>query len=410
LELRKNSNFLHVERLLTVSSLVTTLTETLRYRGAIGQWSWVLHRITGLGVLFFFILHIIDTSWSVFYPDLYEKAIAIYQTPLFTLGEFALVACVVYHALNGLRIGILDYNPRWWRFQQRAAIWVLVASTVLLVPVFLLMLGHVIKYYGSNPTVLPLTEVLAEQLPFVIGIGAGIVAAFIFAVLAGFVVGNKETPVVGGISKGSKLERFWWSYMRMSGLLIIPLVFGHLAVMHVVQGVFDLTVAGTSVPGVTATITQLGAGEYLGNAINDTGTAVEFVGERWNYLVLSVAIWRFYDFALLFLAGVHGFNGLRYVLTDYTSKSPLLRRTAIYACIIGAVVVVGVGGAALAGTITNTSVKMAEKARIALVGEIQSHGDDENKNEVETPVNDESATEEAVTETATETATETSDN
>lgn len=391
-----------------MSSLVTTLTETLRYRGAIGQWSWVLHRITGLGVLFFFILHIIDTSWSVFYPDLYEKAIAIYQTPLFTLGEFGLVACVVYHAFNGLRIGILDYNPRWWRFQQRAAIWVLVASAVLLIPVFLLMLGHVIKYYGSNPTILPLTEVLAEQLPFVIGIGAGIVAAFIFAVLAGLVLGNKETPVVGGISKGSKVERFWWSYMRMSGLLIIPLVFGHLAVMHVVQGVFDLTVAGTTVSGVTATVNQLGVGQYLGNAINDTGTAVEFVGERWNYLVLSVAIWRFYDFALLFLAGVHGFNGLRYVLTDYTSKSPLLRRTAIYACIIGAVVVVGIGGVALAGTITDTSVKMAEKARIALVGEIQSHGGDEN--EVQAPVNNESATEEAVTETATETATETSDN
>ena len=374
----------YVERSLTVSSLVTTLTETLRYRGAIGQWSWVLHRITGLGVLFFFILHIIDTSWSVFYPELYEKAIAIYQTPLFTLGEFALVAAVVYHAFNGLRIGILDYNPRWWRFQQRAAIWVLAASVVLCIPVFLLMLGHVIKYYGSNPTVLPLTDVLAEQLPFVIGIGAGIVAAFVFAVLAGFVLGNKEPAVLGGKGSGSKLERFWWTYMRMSGLLIIPLVFGHLAVMHVVQGVFDLTVAGTTVPGVTATVEQLGLNQYLGNAINDTGTAVEFVGERWNYLVASVAIWRFYDFALLFLAGVHGFNGLCYVLTDYTSKSVLLRRTSVYACIIGAVVVIGVGGAALAGTITDTSVKMAEKARIALVGEIRGHGD-ETETENTTP-------------------------
>ncbi|HRF94649.1 MAG TPA: succinate dehydrogenase, cytochrome b556 subunit, partial [Aggregatilineales bacterium] len=245
-----------------MSSLVTTLTETLRYRGAIGQWSWVLHRITGLGVLFFFILHIIDTSWSVFYPNLYEKAIAIYQTPLFTMGEFALVACVVYHAFNGLRIGILDYNPRWWRFQQRAAVWVLAISVVVCIPVFLLMVGHVIAYYNEGPEMLGLLEVLVEQLPFVIGIGAGIVAAFIFAVIAGLVVGNKETPVVGGKSKGSKLERFWWTYMRMSGLLIIPLVFGHLAIMHVIQGVFDLTVAGSSVSGVVATGNSL-----LGNAI-----------------------------------------------------------------------------------------------------------------------------------------------
>ncbi|MDZ4672108.1 MAG: succinate dehydrogenase, cytochrome b556 subunit [Phototrophicales bacterium] len=389
-----------------MSSLVTTLTETLRYRGAIGQWSWVLHRITGLGVLFFFILHIIDTSWSVFYPELYEKAIAIYQTPLFTLGEFALVAAVVYHAFNGLRIGILDYNPRWWRFQQRAAIWVVALSLVVCIPVFLLMLSHVLKYYGESPQTLGLAEVLVEQLPFVVGIGAGIVAAFVFAVIVGLVVGNKEPAVAGGKGKGSKLERFWWSYMRMSGLLIVPLVFGHLAIMHVVQGVFDLTVVGAPVAGVTATVTELAPGEYFGNAINDSGTAVEFVGERWNYLVASVAIWRFYDFALLFLAAVHGFNGLRYVLTDYTSNSVLLRRTATYVCIIGASVIVVVGGAALAGTIDSTSVKMAEKARIALFEEEGEHSTSETEGTV-APV--ETDTEEPVT-TNTETETETPDN
>ncbi|MCA9913416.1 MAG: hypothetical protein KC496_08700, partial [Anaerolineae bacterium] len=51
-----------------MSSLVLTIRETLRYRGAIGQWSWILHRLTGLGVVFFLVLHVIDTSWSVFYP------------------------------------------------------------------------------------------------------------------------------------------------------------------------------------------------------------------------------------------------------------------------------------------------------------------------------------------------------
>mgnify|MGYP006202831449 CR=1 FL=1 len=36
-----------------MTALVYTLTETLRYRGKVGQWSWVLHRLTGLGVVFF---------------------------------------------------------------------------------------------------------------------------------------------------------------------------------------------------------------------------------------------------------------------------------------------------------------------------------------------------------------------
>ena len=129
-----------------MTSLVLTLTETMRYKGALGQWSWVLHRITGLGVVLFLTLHVIDTSWAVFYPQLYVEAIATYQTPLFTIGEFGLVACVVYHALNGLRIVIIDYKPVWWKYQQRAAMYVLGGTVIILVPVFFLMFGHVLRF------------------------------------------------------------------------------------------------------------------------------------------------------------------------------------------------------------------------------------------------------------------------
>src|SRR5690606_8679389 len=145
--------------------------ETLRYRGALGQWSWILHRLSGIGVVFFLTLHVIDTSWSVFYPDLYVRAIATYQSPLFTLGEFALVAAVVYHALNGLRIAIIDYKPIWWKYQQRAA-WIVLGLTILiLIPTFVLMFGHVLDFYSEpGRQTLPLNVVIAEQLPFIVGI------------------------------------------------------------------------------------------------------------------------------------------------------------------------------------------------------------------------------------------------
>lgn len=337
-----------------------TLRETLRYRGAIGQWSWVLHRLSGLGVVLFFVIHIVDTSWSVFYPGLYEKAIASYQTPLFTIGEFALVAAVVYHAYNGLRIVVLDYKPQWWRFQQRAAVGVLILSAVTLIPVFLLMFSHVVAYYDESPAMLSLVDVIVEQIPFAVGIIAAFVAALVLSVVVG-AVGGESANAPAGKGRGSRAERFWWSYMRISGLLIVPLVFGHLAMMHVVQGVFDLTVAGKPIVGVAAT-----DGGLLSNAINDTGTAVEFVGERWNYLVASIAVWRFYDFALLALAAVHGFNGLRYVLTDYTMDNPLLRRASVYVSIIGAAVLLAVGGGALVSTIDEKAVEMAEQARLEL--------------------------------------------
>src|SRR5690349_20571988 len=152
-----------------MATLVTTISETLRYRGKIGQWSWALHRIAGLGTVLFLFLHVIDTSWAVFYPELYKEAIAQYQSPLFTIGEFALVACVVYHALNGFRIVIFDWKPQWWHRQASAARIVLIATILILIPTFVLMFGHVLKFYeGGRQIDLQLDKVVAEQVPFAI--------------------------------------------------------------------------------------------------------------------------------------------------------------------------------------------------------------------------------------------------
>lgn len=328
-----------------MTSLVLTLTETLRYRGALGQWSWILHRLSGLGVVFFLTLHVIDTSWSVFYPELYVRAIASYQSPLFTLGEFGLVAAVVYHALNGLRIAIIDYKPAWWKYQQRAAWIVLGLSILILIPTFILMFSHVLHFYSEpDVQVLPLGAVLAEQLPFAVGIVVAGIAGILFSGIHGLIA----PPRKNAVKKGSRLERFWWSYMRISGFLIVPLVFGHLAMMHVIQGVFDITTAGHTVVGT--------------DLVNQTGTSVEFVANRWNLLVGGVAVWRIYDMVLLALVVIHGFNGLRLVLTDYTTFSPLLRRGMVYLCVIGAATLLVLGGLALLSTIDSSAIQIAQEA------------------------------------------------
>lgn len=336
-----------------MASLVLTVRETLRYRGAIGQWSWVLHRLTGLGVVFFLVLHVIDTSWAAFYPEQYAHAIASYQSPLFTLGEFGLIAAIVYHALNGIRISIFDAKPELWVHQEKAAYAVLGGSVLLLIPVFLIMISDVIAHY-SNPdvVVLPLAEVIAGQLPFIVGMGVALAFAIVLSGLYGMIVGN-DTPERGLKKARSSetvrtVERFWWSFMRISGVLILVLVFGHLAMMHVIQGVFDLTLADAEVVGT--------------NFINTSGTAVEFVADRWSYMVGPIYIWRVYDLFLLGLVTMHGFNGLRYVLTDYTSEWPTLRRAMVYLCTIGGVILLVVGGAALFTTIDTTAIEQAEHA------------------------------------------------
>jgi succinate dehydrogenase / fumarate reductase cytochrome b subunit len=81
------------------------------YKGGIGQWSWAAHRISGIGVLAFLFGHIVDTFAVGFGPELYDETIQLYKLWWFKPFEVALVAAVLFHALNGLRVIAFDFWP-----------------------------------------------------------------------------------------------------------------------------------------------------------------------------------------------------------------------------------------------------------------------------------------------------------
>ena len=82
------------------------------YRGGQGQWSWALHRITGVGLIFFLFVHIADTALVAVGPELYDKVVESYHNPVVKAFEIGLAAMVLFHALNGLRIVLVDFFPR----------------------------------------------------------------------------------------------------------------------------------------------------------------------------------------------------------------------------------------------------------------------------------------------------------
>jgi len=124
-----------------MSSLKAAVNGSLRYRGREGQWSFVLHRITGLGTLLFLAIHIVDTATVYFAPQLYEHAIALYRSTPFMIGEIALVFSVLFHGVNGLRIALFDLFPQMWRqeTQERAFYATVVVSILLWLPAAYLM-------------------------------------------------------------------------------------------------------------------------------------------------------------------------------------------------------------------------------------------------------------------------------
>jgi succinate dehydrogenase / fumarate reductase, cytochrome b subunit len=96
------------------------------YRGDPGMWSWVLHRITGAAIFFFLFVHVVDTALVRVSPEAYNQVVDTYKTPLVGLMEVGLVAAVLYHALNGIRVILIDFWQHGPRY-QRLMLWVVAA-------------------------------------------------------------------------------------------------------------------------------------------------------------------------------------------------------------------------------------------------------------------------------------------
>ncbi len=132
-----------------MSGLKTALTGYARYRTA-SQVAFLLHRFTGLGVLLFLMIHIVDTAFVYFVPALYEHAVQLYRSIPFMIGEILLLWAVFYHGLNGLRIIVFDlWKPEWWErdIAMKSIYWVLAVSVLLWLPAAFLMARHAVEYY-----------------------------------------------------------------------------------------------------------------------------------------------------------------------------------------------------------------------------------------------------------------------
>ena len=90
------------------------------YRGQSGMWLWILHRLTGVGILFFLFLHIADTYLvGIGNGSYYEELVFLYHAAPFRVLEVLLVGAVLFHAINGLRIIALDFWESAYRFNKR---------------------------------------------------------------------------------------------------------------------------------------------------------------------------------------------------------------------------------------------------------------------------------------------------
>jgi succinate dehydrogenase / fumarate reductase cytochrome b subunit len=81
------------------------------YKGHEGQYSWLLHRVTGVAIILFLFAHVVDTAVVGWGPDAYNRVASVYHNPFVRLLELGLVAAVLFHSINGVRITLIDFFP-----------------------------------------------------------------------------------------------------------------------------------------------------------------------------------------------------------------------------------------------------------------------------------------------------------
>jgi succinate dehydrogenase / fumarate reductase membrane anchor subunit len=95
--------------------------------------------------------------------------------------------------------------------------------------------------------------------------------------------GNEVGELMNGAGRPrpeSGLELYAWMFMRVSGVVLLFLALGHLLIMHVINNVDNID--------------------------------FQFVSRRY-----ATPFWRTYDLVMLWLALIHGLNGIRTLVADY---------------------------------------------------------------------------------------------
>jgi succinate dehydrogenase cytochrome b556 subunit len=300
-----------------IGTTVSSFVEGLLYRGREGHLSYIGHRLAGLGTLLFLAIHIVDTS-SVYFgallgvPDLYAHAIDIYRSPLFMVGEIVLVAAVIFHGINGLKIILYDTFPHWWNKDfERQAFWKVAVMTVVLWAPAAYFMGRSLYLHSICRCAPEETVDVVSRTNF----SVTAIPILFFAILAVLIVGGKllaPAPAAARqVAAPKTLDTYIWQFMRWSGVLLIPLVWIHVAIQDVLVGV---------------------------HAID-----LNFVALRWATLG-----WRIYDMALLGFAFGHAMLGLRNVTNDYVAN-PVWNRRLKWVLIIGWVVITAIGAVAIVG-------------------------------------------------------------
>jgi len=81
----------------------------LSYYKFVGSWAWILHRLSGLALIFYLTLHIWIINTVTKGEKAFDQLMDLLGSPLFKILEVGLWGVILFHAFNGIRVIIVDY-------------------------------------------------------------------------------------------------------------------------------------------------------------------------------------------------------------------------------------------------------------------------------------------------------------
>ncbi len=136
----------------------------MHYRWKTGMLAWVLNRLTGLALVFYLSLHIWVIS-SLPDPTKFDRTMSFLGSWQFRLLEIGLLLVVIYHALNGVRIMIVDFFGG--AVHQARIFWILaVIGFILFIAGAIPMFQHTLHQINKEKEKSGQTEVIVISPKF----------------------------------------------------------------------------------------------------------------------------------------------------------------------------------------------------------------------------------------------------
>jgi len=98
-----------------------------------GGWAFALNRLTAIGLTFYLFLHLAALSLLARGPGSYDNFLALTENPIIKFGEWAVVAAVFLHGLNGIRIILTSFGVGVTRQKQLFYGFMIIAVLIILI-------------------------------------------------------------------------------------------------------------------------------------------------------------------------------------------------------------------------------------------------------------------------------------